>query len=108
LRRHIERVQHHVQAAAMRHAQDDAFDAVRGGAFDRLAQQRDDAFAPLEAELLVRGEVRPMKLLERFRRDKLPEDAPPVVALGPETAARDTRELALTTGRSPAASMTGR
>ncbi len=88
LRGYVEGVQHHVQPAAMRHAQDDSFDAVSGGAFDRLAQQRDDALASLEAELLVGGVARPVKPLECLRRHQLAEDAQPVVAaqIGPARA----------------------
>ena len=64
----------HVEPAAMRHADDDLFDAERAAALDDLLQRRDHRLAAVEAEALGAGELQVAELLEAFGLDQLVED----------------------------------
>src|SRR3546814_8029683 len=52
-RRLAERVDQHVEAAAVGHADDDVLDPVVAGAADHVVQQRDHRIAALERESLL-------------------------------------------------------
>jgi hypothetical protein len=65
-RRNIKRVQHHVQAPAMRHSQHHVFDAELRRAFDDSPKQHHEALTSLEAEMFGSGEICPVKVLEGF------------------------------------------
>src|SRR6202023_2058770 len=54
----------HVQASAMRHADDDFLDAEIAAALDDLLQRRDQRFSAVEAEALGAGELDVAKFLE--------------------------------------------
>ena len=64
----------HVEPAAMRHADDDLFDAERAAALDDLLQRRDHRLAAVEAEALGAGELHVAELLEALGLDQLVED----------------------------------
>ena len=80
------RLHHHlgqdVEAAAMRHAQDDFLHAQRAAALDDLLERRDQRFRAIEAEPLGAGELDVDELLEAFGLDQLVEDR--LLALGRE------------------------
>src|SRR5215471_16616857 len=64
----------HVEATAMRHANDNIAHAKRAAAFDDLLQRRDHGFAAVEAEALGPGEFHIAKLFETLGLDQLVED----------------------------------
>src|ERR1700759_5705877 len=64
----------HIEPAAMRHADDDLFDAERAAALDDLLERRDHRLAAVEAEALGAGELQVAELLEAFGFDELVED----------------------------------
>src|ERR1700760_3632270 len=64
----------HVETAAMRHADDDLFDAKRAAALDDLLQRRDHRLAAVEAEALGAGELQVAELLETLGLNQLVED----------------------------------
>ena len=72
----------HVEAAAMRHADDDFFDAERAAALDDLLQRRDHRLAAVEPEALGAEESQAREFLETFGLDQLVQDR--LLALGRE------------------------
>ena len=103
-----EHVDQHVQAAAVRHADDDVLEPVRAAGLDEVLEQRDQAVAALEREALLRRVARGEVALEPLGHGEVPEDvllllgrevllrAPDLEAvLQPETLGlvRDVREL---------------
>src|SRR6266576_3659715 len=64
----------HVEAAAMRHAEHDLFDAEIAAALDDLLERRNQRLAAVEAEALGAGELGVAELLEAFGLDQLVED----------------------------------
>src|SRR5262249_53264871 len=64
----------HVEAAAMRHADRDVFDAERAAALDDLLERRDHRLAAVGAEALGAGEIYGAELLQAFRLHQLVED----------------------------------
>src|SRR5436309_4351157 len=62
------------KAAAMRHADDDLFDAERAAALDDLFQRRNHRLAAVEAEAFGAGELHVAELLEAVGLDELVED----------------------------------
>jgi hypothetical protein len=64
----------HVQAAAVRHADDDVAHAQRAAALDDLLQRRDHALAAVEAEALGAGEALVQEALEALGLDQLLQD----------------------------------
>ena len=64
----------HVEAAAMRHADDDVADTETAAALDDLLQRRDQRFAAVEAEALGAGELDVAELLEAVGFDQLHQD----------------------------------
>src|SRR5215470_6972451 len=64
----------HVEAAAMRHADDDVARAERAATLDDLLQRRDHGFAAIEAEALGAGEFHIAELFEAFGFNELVED----------------------------------
>ena len=69
-----EHVDQHVQAAAMRHAEDDVLDAVHAAALDQVVEQRDQAVATLEREPLLRRVLGREIALETFGHRQAPQD----------------------------------
>src|SRR6202000_1387099 len=70
----------HVEASAMRHADDDFLDAEIAAALDDLLQRRDQRFRAIETEALGAGEFEIAELLEAFGFYQLVEDRPPALA----------------------------
>ncbi len=70
----VHHLRQHVEPAAMRHADDDLFDAERAAALDDLLQRRDHRLAAVEAEALGAGELQIAELLEALGLDQLVED----------------------------------
>src|SRR5690242_9899476 len=64
----------HIEPAAMRHANDDLFDAERAAALDDLLQRRNHRLAAVETEALGAGEFHIAELLEAVGLDELIED----------------------------------
>ena len=64
----------HVQAAAVRHADDDLVDAERAAALDDLLQRRHGGFAAIETEAFGAREALVQEALKGFRFDQLAED----------------------------------
>src|ERR1700742_3907715 len=64
----------HVEAAAVRHAEDDLLHAEVAAALDDLLQRRDQRLGPVEAEALGAGELDVAEFLEAFGLDQLVED----------------------------------
>ncbi len=64
----------HVQAAPVRHADDDLVHAQRAAALDDLLQRRDHGFRAVQAEALGAGEALVQEALEAFALDQLLED----------------------------------
>src|SRR5262249_19218272 len=64
----------HVEAAAMRHADDDVADAERAATLDDLLQRRDHGFGAIEAEALGAGEFHIAEFFEALGFDQLVED----------------------------------
>src|SRR6476646_8079037 len=64
----------HVEAAAMRHADDDFLHAEIAAALDNLLQRRNQRFTAVEAEALGAGEFEIAEFLEAFGLDQLVED----------------------------------
>ena len=60
----------YVQPAAMRHADDDFVDVVRGGALEQFVENGDRRFAAFEREPLLADESRVQKMLELFGLDQ--------------------------------------
>ncbi len=63
-----------VQAAAVRHAEDDLVDAQGAAALDHLLQRRDHGLAAVQAEALGAGETLVQEALEALGLDQLLED----------------------------------
>src|SRR6266581_6469035 len=70
----VHHLRQHVEPAAMRHADDDLFDAERAAALDDLLQRRNHRLAAVEAEALGAGELHVAELLEAVGLDELVED----------------------------------
>src|SRR6202008_4327583 len=64
----------HIEAAAVRHADDDLLHAERAAALDDLLERRDHRFATVEAEALGTGEAQVAELLETLGLDQLGEN----------------------------------
>ena len=64
----------HVEPPAVRHADDDLFDAELAAALDDLLQRRHHRLRAVEAEALGAGVFHLAELLERLRLDQLVED----------------------------------
>ena len=64
----------HVQAAAVRHADDDLVNAQRAAALDHLFQRRDDRFAAINAEPLGAGIAAVQESFEALGLDQLFKD----------------------------------
>ena len=64
----------HVEAAAMRHAEDDLLHAELAAALDDLLERRDHRLAAVEAEALGAGVFDVEELLEALGLDQLVED----------------------------------
>src|SRR6202162_6683374 len=64
----------HIEAAAMRHADDDFLHAEIAAALDDLFQRRDQRFSAVEAESLGAGEFQIAEFLKTFGFDQLVED----------------------------------
>src|SRR5712672_2797006 len=69
----------HVEAAAMRHADDDFLDAEVAATLDDLLQRRNQRFRAVEAEALGAGELEVAELFEAFGFDQLPEYRAPAL-----------------------------
>lgn len=67
-------VREHVQAAAVRHADDDLVELVLGGLVEHRVEQRDDGLAALQREALLADVLRLQERLERLGRVQLAED----------------------------------
>ncbi len=78
-RRLAEHVDQHVQPAAMRHAEDDVFHALRAAGLDDVLEQRDQAVAALERKALLRRVARREIALEALRHRQVPQDVPALV-----------------------------
>ena len=74
LGRLAEQVDEHVQAAAMRHADDDFLDAEFATALHQIVEQGDQAVATLEGEALLTDILGMQVALEPFRGRQLPEN----------------------------------
>ena len=72
---HFHDVDHHVEAPAVRHADDHFLDAQLGGALGEDVQHGDHAFAAFEREALGAGVLRVQELLEDLGVGELGEDA---------------------------------
>src|SRR6187399_4076 len=72
----------HVEAAAMRHADDDLLHAEIAAALDDLLQRRDQRFTAVEPEAIGAGEFEVAEFLETFGFNQLAQDRAP--ALGCE------------------------
>ena len=64
----------HIEAAAMRHAEDDVLDAQGAAALDDLFERRHHGFAAVKAKALRAGVFDVEELLETLRLDELVED----------------------------------
>src|SRR5437879_9105262 len=73
----------HVEAAAMRHAQNDLLHAEIAAALDDLLQRRDQRFSAVEAKALGAGELEVAEFLKTFGLDQLVQDR--ATALAGET-----------------------
>ncbi len=74
-----EHVHEHVDAAAMRHAENDLLDAARAALLNEIVEHRDQAVCALEREALLPDVTRVQITLDSLRRGELTED---VAALG--------------------------
>src|ERR1700682_6090180 len=70
----------HVQASAMRHADDDFLDAEIAAALDDLLQRRNQRFRAVQTEALGAGEFEIAEFLETFGLDQLRQDRTPALA----------------------------
>src|SRR4051794_16879834 len=70
----VHHLRQHVETAAVRHADDDFFDAERAAALDDLLQRRNHRLAAVETEALGAGELHVAELLEAVGFDELVED----------------------------------
>src|SRR5581483_1844197 len=70
----------HVEAAAMRHADDDFLHAEIAAALDDLLQRRDQRLAAVEPEAFCSGELGVAEFLEAFGLDQLVEDGAATLA----------------------------
>src|SRR3546814_6853643 len=82
-----ERVDQHVEAAAVGHADDDVLDPVVAGAADHVVQQRDHRIAALERESLLADILGMQVALQALGRGQALEDAALPVAGLSEVAA---------------------
>ena len=73
-RRLAQHVDQHVQAAAMRHADDDFLEAGLAAPLHQVVQHRDQRIAAFEREALLAHVLRVQVALEAFRRSDLLED----------------------------------
>src|SRR5262245_25820805 len=64
----------HVEPTAVRHADDDLFDAERAAAFDDLLERRDHRLRTVKTEALGAGEFDVAEFLEAFGFGELVED----------------------------------
>src|SRR4030081_3117870 len=70
----------HVEAAAMRHADDDFLDAEIAAALDDLLQRRNQRFRAVQTEALGAGEFEIAEFLKTFGLDQLRQDGAPALA----------------------------
>src|SRR5437762_13392029 len=66
----VEGVSQHIQAASVRHAHYDVLDTAMRRLVHGGGEQWHEAFASLQAELLVPWIRRPLMMFERFRQDE--------------------------------------
>ena len=85
LRHLAERVDEHVETAAVRHADDDLLHALAAGALDELVHRGDEALAALEREALLADVLGVQVALEPFGRGQPVEDVD--LLLGAEASA---------------------
>ena len=82
LRRFAEQIHQHVEAAAMRHADDGLLDAGSAALLHQLVEQRHEAVAALERKALLADVLGVQIALQPFGRRQLPEDV--LLLLGAE------------------------
>src|SRR5215469_7044054 len=80
LRRLAEHVDEHIEAPAVRHADDDFLDSRQSAALDEIIEQRNERIAPFEGEAPLADVFRVQIALESLRARQLPEDVEPLLA----------------------------
>ena len=84
----LHHVGQHVEAAAVRHADDDLDDVGARGALDQAIQQRDEALGALQREALGPEELVVQELLEDLGVDHLLQEVPALLVRQSQAVAR--------------------